>query len=88
MALGARWVDVMALVLRQSLITTAIGISVGLAAAAALTRYLDAMLFGVTPLDPVDVRRSRAAVRGGRDNGGVDSRAARGWSRSEYRVAV
>ena len=52
-ALGAQWADVMGLVLRQSLITTAIGISVGLAAAAALTRYLDAMLFGVTALDPV-----------------------------------
>jgi putative ABC transport system permease protein len=53
MALGAQWADVVALVLRQGLIMTAIGIAVGLAAAAALTRYLEGMLFGITPLDPV-----------------------------------
>jgi putative ABC transport system permease protein len=52
-ALGAQWADVMALVLRQSLILTAIGIAAGLAAAAALTRYLEGMLFGITPLDPI-----------------------------------
>ena len=53
MALGAQWADVMALVLRQSLLMTAIGIAVGLAAAAALTRFLEGMLFGITPLDSV-----------------------------------
>jgi predicted permease len=52
MALGARWSDVMTLVLRQGLVLTALGIASGLACAAAVTRYLEAMLFGVTPLDP------------------------------------
>ncbi len=52
-ALGARSRDVLALVLGQGLRLTAIGIGVGLAAAVALTRYLEGMLFGVRPLDPV-----------------------------------
>jgi putative ABC transport system permease protein len=52
MALGAQRGDVMGLVLRQSLTLTAIGIVIGLAAAAAVTRYVRGMLFGLTPLDP------------------------------------
>jgi putative ABC transport system permease protein len=39
--------------MRQTAITTAIGVVVGLAAAMAATRYLQSLLFGVTPLDPV-----------------------------------
>ena len=38
--------------LRQSLALTAIGIALGLAGAAAVTRYVRGMLFGLTPLDP------------------------------------
>ncbi|MGH9314580.1 MAG: FtsX-like permease family protein [Vicinamibacterales bacterium] len=52
MALGARRSEVMGLVLGQSLVLTAAGIALGLAAAAVVTRYLDRMLFGLTPLDP------------------------------------
>ena len=52
-ALGARRREVMELVLRDSLVTTAVGITLGLAGAAALTRYLEGMLFALTPLDPV-----------------------------------
>jgi ABC-type antimicrobial peptide transport system permease subunit len=44
---------VLALVLRHGLILTAIGIAVGLAGAAAGTRLLQGMLFGITPLDPL-----------------------------------
>lgn len=51
MALGARRAEVMGLVLRQSIVLTAVGISLGLAGAAAVTRYLEGMLFGLTPLD-------------------------------------
>jgi putative ABC transport system permease protein len=53
MALGARRSSVMALVLRQSMMVTAIGIAVGIVGAAGMTRYLEGMLFGVTPLDQV-----------------------------------
>jgi putative ABC transport system permease protein len=52
MALGARRSEVMGLVLGQSLVLTAAGIVLGLAGAPAVTRYLEKMLFGLTPLDP------------------------------------
>jgi predicted permease len=52
-ALGAQRRDVVRLALRQTLLATAAGLAIGLAAAAALTRYLQAMLFGITPLDLV-----------------------------------
>jgi putative ABC transport system permease protein len=52
MALGAGRADVMGLVLRQSAALAAAGILAGLSAAAALTRYLEGMLFGLTAFDP------------------------------------
>jgi hypothetical protein len=52
MALGARRIEVMGLVFRQTAFLTAAGVGIGLAGAAAVTRYLEGMLFGLTPLDP------------------------------------
>jgi hypothetical protein len=52
-ALGAAKIDLIALVVREGLITTTAGLVAGLAAAAALTRLMQAVLFGVTPLDAV-----------------------------------
>jgi predicted permease len=52
MALGARPAEVTVLVLGQSTLVTVIGIAAGLAGAAASSRYLQGMLFGLTPLDP------------------------------------
>jgi putative ABC transport system permease protein len=51
MALGASRRQVVGLVLRRGLVCAAIGIAVGLAGAAAGTRYLQAMLYGIAPLD-------------------------------------
>jgi putative ABC transport system permease protein len=51
MALGAARAHVLALVLRRGLALTALGIALGLAGAAAASRLLQGMLFGVTPLD-------------------------------------
>ena len=51
-ALGATRTQVIGLVLRQTLLLTAAGILIGVAGAATLTRYLESMLFGLTPLDP------------------------------------
>jgi putative ABC transport system permease protein len=52
MALGAHRREVLTLVLRQGMMLTGIGIILGLAGAAAGTRLLEGMLFGITPLDP------------------------------------
>jgi putative ABC transport system permease protein len=52
MALGAQRSEVMRGVLGQSAILIVIGVGIGLAAAAGLTRYLEGMLFGLAPLDP------------------------------------
>lgn len=50
-ALGAQRADVIRLVLGRSVALTIAGIVLGLAGAAALTRYLESMLFGLTALD-------------------------------------
>jgi predicted permease len=52
-ALGARPAQVVALVVKQSAMLTGIGIVLGLSGAAMTSRYLEGLLFGVTPLDPV-----------------------------------
>src|SRR5262249_15629173 len=51
MALGARGRLVLGLMMRRSLTLMAVGCVLGLAGAAAVTRYLSALLFDVTPLD-------------------------------------
>ncbi len=52
MALGARRSEVMSAVLGQSAVLILAGVGAGLLAAVGLTRYLEGMLFGLTPLDP------------------------------------
>jgi len=51
--LGRGRAEVLTLVLRQSVAVTAVALALGIAGAAAVTRYLESMLFGLTPLDPV-----------------------------------
>ncbi len=52
LALGAQRAQVMGFVLSQSVPLMALGMVLGLAGAAGLTRYLEGMLFGLTALDP------------------------------------
>lgn len=52
-ALGARPVDASALVLKHALRLAGLGVVVGAAAALLLTRFLESLLFGVRPTDPL-----------------------------------
>jgi predicted permease len=53
MALGATPGGIARLVVRDGLATTAVGLVLGLAAAVALTRYLESVLYDVRPGDPL-----------------------------------
>ncbi len=53
MALGAQRRDVLKLVLAQGLKLTLLGVGIGLPAALALTRWMESLLFGVRPTDPL-----------------------------------
>jgi predicted permease len=52
-ALGARRVDMISMVLREGLSFTVIGSAIGLILAAAMSRVLAGFLFGVPPVDPI-----------------------------------
>jgi len=53
LALGATPRSVAALVLRQGMTLTLVGLVIGLAASVALTRTVSALLFGITSMDPL-----------------------------------
>jgi putative ABC transport system permease protein len=53
MAIGAQPGDIWKMVVGQNILLVAIGISIGLAGAFALTRLLQGLLFGVGPGDPL-----------------------------------
>ena len=62
MALGARYADVLNLVLRQGLALAAIGTALGILAALLVTRLLAGLLFGVTPTDPLTFAATAATL--------------------------
>ena len=53
MALGAQRRDVSAMILKGSLAPVGVGLGIGLAAAALSTRFIESMLYGVQPNDPL-----------------------------------
>jgi putative ABC transport system permease protein len=53
LALGATASDVQRLIVRQTLRPIVIGALIGIAAAAAASRVFQAVLFGISPFDPV-----------------------------------
>jgi putative ABC transport system permease protein len=52
LALGARPVELLLLVMRQGVGATIVGLILGMIGSVALSGYLRGMLFGITPLDP------------------------------------
>jgi putative ABC transport system permease protein len=63
-ALGARRSDVLKVVLSSGLLLVAIGVIGGLAAAAVATRFLGALVFGVSPVDPATFAGAAALLTG------------------------
>ena len=53
MALGASPGSVMGMIARRGLLLAAVGVGIGLAAAAGLTRFVRTLLFGVSATDPL-----------------------------------
>jgi ABC-type antimicrobial peptide transport system permease subunit len=61
-ALGAGRRDVLVMILREVAAITALGAGIGIVAAASLSRYVRAMLFGITPADPATIGGAVAAM--------------------------
>src|SRR5262249_37718453 len=55
MALGAEAMDVVRLVMRETLSLVVIGLVAGLCAALATTRLIESLLYGLTPYDPLTI---------------------------------
>jgi len=62
MALGATAADVLVMVLHEASMLAVIGVIVGSVSAAALGRFVEASLFGVTPIDPIAIGGSVSAM--------------------------
>ena len=62
LALGARPADVRRLVVRHGVVDAALGVVAGLVVAAALTRVLASVLYGVSAVDPVTLVGASAAL--------------------------
>jgi predicted permease len=53
LALGAQPREIRALFVRRGLVMAAIGVAIGLGAAAGFARVISSLLFGISPLDPI-----------------------------------
>jgi putative ABC transport system permease protein len=61
-ALGARRPDIVRTVLAKSLVIVSVGVLVGVAGSIGLSRFMDDLLFGVSPYDPRILAGSAAAL--------------------------
>jgi putative ABC transport system permease protein len=52
LALGGRPSALLLLVVREGVAWTVVGLSIGVAGSVGLSRYLNGVLFGITPADP------------------------------------
>ena len=87
MALGARSREVLGLVMGQSALLSVAGVVIGLAGAMWTTRYLQGLLFGLTPLDPATFIAVALLLSDRRDRGCLCPGASRDDSRPVDRVA-
>jgi ABC-type antimicrobial peptide transport system permease subunit len=55
LALGARTRDVLTMILREAFLLVLIGVAVGLPVVFLVTRFASALLFGLSPTDPVSL---------------------------------
>ena len=53
LALGATAFEIRTLFVRRGLVLASLGVGIGLGGAVALTRLMQSLLFGISPLDPV-----------------------------------
>jgi predicted permease len=53
LALGAQAREIRALFMRRGLLLVIVGVAIGLGGAVALTRVMQSLLFGISPLDPI-----------------------------------
>ena len=61
-AVGANPGTIERLLLKESLVLVAVGLALGIPLAAAITRFVSSMLFGLTPHDPASIGIAGAAV--------------------------
>jgi putative ABC transport system permease protein len=61
-ALGASGGAVFALILRKGMVPVVLGLAIGTAAAVPVTRFLESLIFGVTPTDPATIAAAIVAV--------------------------
>jgi len=64
MALGAQKRDLIEMIVKEELLLILGGLGLGLAGTLALTRFLQSMLFGVTPTDPIALAAVSALLIG------------------------
>ena len=88
MALGAAQSDVLGMVLRQGMMPVLVGLAGGAAAALRVGRYLESLLFQVSPRDPAGIRRVRRRAADRLGGGLPDSRAPRHSSQPGRRPAL
>ena len=78
MALGAQARDIRRLFVRRGLVLAGVGVAIGLGGAAGFSRFMQSLLFGISPLDPDHVHGDARRARGGRGAGQLSAGAPRG----------
>ena len=78
MAIGASPVDVLRLVLRESIVTTAVGLTIGLGLGILLGWGLSAVIYQISPFDPITLGGATGIARRVIDRRVADSGATRG----------